>query len=408
MKAKSLILAQFLLCGVTFAAKVPEDFDKDRNGKLNDGEIGAWLFVNENIPIAQVDTDEDGLISKEERDEWTNTPKIKFALASRLSSDGSLAFAAAHNVLNPLAPPKVEFVKPFSKEFNKVETHLQLRKSLADISFQGTPAEGDGKAKSVKDADPASFGFYRNNLDGQDTWTAEGVLAYPFSLIHDLTGTSASTVNLAALSFIPSIEFNRVTGNGGGKFAQEADLLAFRAGFWTDVHIHGGVVDSLLLSMNYRGSTNFGFDQDFLSAAELDIETSRVAHPRLGVEFDDVPLFQGFLQYRFRALLHTEYGEQLVKGVRDHAFRAGPRLNLWLKLGEKFPESLQRLQFFGRYDYIWTHAESYDDAEYMEIGARFPLDGNEQVLLEAKYRGGALPSKYTDVDLLSLGVAIKF
>lgn len=408
MTAKPLFLTHLLICSAAFAAKVPADFDKDRNGKLNGGEIGAWLFVSEEIPVADVDTDADGLISKKERDDWTNSPKIKFALENRLSPDGSLAFAAAQNVLNPMAKPKIDFIQPFTREINQVETHLQLRKSLADISYLGVPAKGEGKAKSVKDADPASFGFYRNNLDGQDTWTAEGVVAYPFSLIPDPTGTPAGPVNLAALSFIPSVEFNRVTGDGGGEFEQESDLLAFRAGFWADVHIHGGIVDSLLFSMNYRGTTNFGFDEDFMSAAELDIEPSRVRHPRLGVGFDDIALLEGLLKYRLRTVLHTEYGEQLLKGVRNDTFRSGPRLNLWLKFGDKFPGFLQRFQFFGRYDYLWTNAEHFDDAEYLEVGSRFPLDGNEQVLLEAKYRWGALPSKYTDVDLFSLSVAIKF
>lgn len=339
---------------------------------------------------------------------WMDGYEISFFLKSKLDSNGNLPFEVA-NIFNPLAKPMLKPLQPFAATINGTKTHLQLRKSLSDINFQGATLNSDPKIKTLAQSDPATFGFYRDYLSGSDTWYAEGVAAYPLSLMKDVTGepNEANKPYFASAYLVPSVAFQRVTGTGGGKFTSEADALTFRAGLWIGFNLPQGPFESLLASLNFRESTDFSIEE-WKPGVELDVEPLRVDNPSFGLDHGDVPKLEGYLKYKTRFVGHFEYADQAIQNVEVEAFRAGPRFDLSFKLGEKFGDSLQRLELFGKYNYLWTVSGGFEDVEYVETGIRMALDPAEQILLEASYKWGKIPVKFTEIDLFNVGLAVKF
>ena len=97
---------------------------------------------------------------------------------------------------------------------------------------------------------------------------------------------------------------------------------------------------------------------------------------------------------------HLEFGED-----QDGAkfVKAGPKIGIAVK-----PAFLPSLSLFTNYTYLWEMADGRRDFDYLEAGGRWALDKAEQVSLEAKYRFGQLPAKYTDIDVFQVSLAVKF
>lgn len=259
--------------------------------------------------------------------------------------------------------------------------------------------------KELEDADPASIGFYSNNLNNEDTWTAEAALGVVLPLIDRKIPPTIGNYYLEEMNLISSASLNRVTGTGDGSL-DVTDSLAFRGGLsaYLQARHSNAWWDYQIVSLNYRaeGSTQGG---TYKSAGELDwvpmrfgrkdeiISLNGPFHPLFGNE--DTPLL---LRWDFSG--HLEFGED--QSGSDFA-KVGPKVGISVK-----PTFLPGVSFFANYNYLWETMDGQRDLDYLETGGRWQIDKSGQVFLEAKYRVGQLPAQYTDIDVFQVSLAFKF
>lgn len=68
----------------------------------------------------------------------------------------------------------------------------------------------EGLTKGVGDADPASVGFFRNNLTSADTWAVEGTLGLPMPMPFAPEGLAIGNYAVESAWFVPAVGLNRV------------------------------------------------------------------------------------------------------------------------------------------------------------------------------------------------------
>lgn len=368
------------LLPVLQAKEMPDPASFDANGDgLSFEEFFRFQVHARKPAYLDLDPNLDGVCDEKEKRAFC---EIDWEIARRAAPDAATVSGEAAADVVP--PPKPDAWGP---------KYLRLRKDHESLT------------KSIEDADPASAGFFRNNLNGEDTWAVEGVLGTVIPLVDRDKPLEIGNYHLVDLSVVASAGLNRVTGSGDGSL-EVADSLAFRGGLSWQLQRRNDTNawwDYQLFNLNYRaeGSTSGGA---YKSAGEAEWEPMRsrsgdwlsINGPyhrpfgNFGIPFD----------YRFTLASRLEFGEDQTDAT-------------FLKLGPKagisvIPTFLPSLSLFANYTYLWETADGAEDFDYFEAGGRWALDHQRQVFLEAKYRFGQLPAKYTDIDLFQLSLAVKF
>ena len=357
----------------------PEDF-AGSDKKLNFEEFFLYQYAIRDPKTSEIDTDGNSIISVSERRAFAGTD---WPPGSSPENSKTITIDEARGTVPP----------PSKKNWGT--DWLRLRK------------DHDSLLKKVGDADPASLGFFRNNLDDENTWAVEGALGVVLPLVDRKSISNIGNYYLEELNFIGSGTLNRVTGTGDGTL-EVADSLAFRAGLSGYLQARNEVAlwDYQILSLNYRaeGSTQ---DGDFKSAGEFDWEPMRYGREGEWVELNGPfhPPFRNYdinFHFRYTFSSHFEFGEDQTGASFA---KMGPKVGIAVKPNPKF---LPNLSLFANYTYLWEFGNGPQDFDYLETGGRWALDKAEQVFLEGKYRYGQLPAKYTDIDVFQLSLAVKF
>jgi hypothetical protein len=370
-----LSLGASLLHGQETVAK---DFDRDYITGLSRREFALFQLKKRDPKLSEVDADGNLSIDDAELEKWSQ----KWWDSTRPAQGQQVISAETAQKVVPKEEPEAWDLKP-----------LVLRKDF------------EGLTKEVGDADPASVGFFRNNLTSDDTWAVEGTLGLPMPLPFAPEGLEIGNYALESAWFVPAVGLNRITGTGDGTL-EVADVLAYRAGLSVVLQGTGRAwfqMQRLTANYRYVGSTEGG---NFLSAGELDWEPVRsVVGSWFNVNDAWKPLPNmelGDKRFQYRAILsgRAEGGE--AEG--DESFlKVGGRTGLMAR-----SSFIPRLTLFGYYTYLWEVAGGQRDFDYLEAGLRWSLDKADQVFLEGKYRYGQLPAKYSDIDVLQLSLAVKF
>lgn len=377
MKSTSLLLVILFAFGGNSYAD-PVDFDLNEDQKIDRLEFARFQAKKRKVAIGDVDTDGDFLISESELLEWAD----KYSWDAGFSETVIEVDYAA--VEGSVPPPKQEAwgLEP-----------LRLRK------------KHDQLTKDLKDADPASFGFFHNNLTSSDTWAVEGALGAVVEIYDPASVPTLGNYAFDPLELVPSVSLNRITGTGDGSLS-EANSLVFRGGLsWGLQDNSGGAAlwDYQLFNANYRSSGETG-GGDFDSALELEWEPMRSRKGELlsiGGPFRPLP--GGFLDFRFVVTNRLEAGES-VSGSEDDIFtKLGPTATLYVQ-----PSFAPNLELFAGYSYLWEMADSSPDFDYLDTGVRLALDKLKQVYFEVKYRYGQLPAKYSEIDVIQAALSVKF
>lgn len=382
MKTRTFFPFLFILCllpaSLWSAAEMPPEYDLNHDGKPQRLEYANWLYFKLKPAPLDVDTDRDRTVTDTELLTWADLYLLDY---DRLEQAGTATLQTVATL-----QPEPEKPKPWSFE------PFRLRK------------DPEGLVKDVKDADPATFGFFRNNLNAEDTWAVEGTLGAVLPLYEAQSSATTGYV-LQDIFLVPSATLNRITGTGDGS-VEVTDALAFRAGLSATIQGHSdNWFDLHIITANYRslGSTEGG---NFKSAGELDwvpMRNRRGLFPNLNGAFQSLPFDSdednGF-KYRWVFNGRLEAGESDLQG---DFVKVGPKVGI-----QAYTTYIPRLSVFANYTYLWEVAGGQRDFDYLETGLRWAMDDLDQVFIEAKYRYGQLPAKYSDIDLLQLSLAVKF
>jgi len=341
-------------------------------------EFATWQYYLRAPAPLDIDTNKDRKVDDDELLAWAKDWMLDY---DALVSLGEVTPQRVSHI-QPDAPPKPWSIEPF-----------RLRK------------DPEALAKKLKDAEPATAGYYRNGLTSEDTWTVEGTLGALIPL-YEAPTSSLSGYNLQDVSLVPSVSLNRITGTGDGSLS-EVDALAYRAGISAVIQ---GTQDTFfdlhrfMINYRYVGSLEGG---DFKSGGELDWEPMRNRQKSF---FNFNGPFQPLLfnadtegkgiHYRTVLAGRIEAGES---DTGETFAKAGGRFGL-----QAYHTALPRLIAFANYTYLWEMADGQRDFDYLETGIRWQLDDLKQIFIEGKYRYGQVPAKYTDLDLIQLSLAVRF
>jgi hypothetical protein len=363
--------------------KTAKDFDTDKNGRLNFDEFVRYQIAVRDPKFSELDTNNDGDISATEKQNWAEF--YWWDVEPAAASDGVTLETAATTV------PKPETKIWSLGRFRLRKDHDALLKD------------------KLEKADPANIAFYRDNLTSEDTWAVEGALGAVFDL-YDAKKNTAQIGNylLDQVRFVPSVTVNRITGTGPGNL-EVTDSVVFRTGaavLLQSADMTKSLWDYQMFTAAYRhsGAMDKG---TFASSGEVEWEPMRnrkedllsIDGPEQPPSFwPNAPFF-----YRFTPTARMEFGDPVATTDAGHFLKVGAKLALSIK-----PRAFEQLEFFASYGYLWELANESADFDLFEIGARLALDPNKQFFLEAKYRLGQVPVKYTDIDLFQVSIATKF
>lgn len=367
------------------------DFDFNKNGRIDPGKEAKALLRHTNDKLfAKMDSNKDGTISNEERDDYQT--KLDEELAYDLidiEDQGGMPVARANSTyLLEAQKRKAQEGKPAWLK------NLYLRRSHEDIGILKDP-------KDVKKAEGVLLAYTRDKLDDNDIWQARGAAMYQFRKTTEFAPTS-NQGGITAYSFLPSITFDRTTNDNNPD--EEVDSLIFRAG--TEIEYEGGSRwwHSQHTRFNLAYATDFDFDSA-VWALETQWEPLNTDWA-MGVS---KLILNRSLDVRWRGILHAEAGYVVRDGgnsklvENDSFFRIGPKLQL-----DIWPSFSDRLGLGFSWAYLKGVSGTPRNSRMFESDLKYLLTENGNIALSLSYRKGDVPLIQKDVDSVNLGFNIKY
>lgn len=374
-------------------------FDLDKSGKLEGKEQMALMKHERSALYASVDTDDktgyDGVLSDAELKAHAaaETSKVEEKIKGFAPTDGSPfpggpltheQMVASGLALKPAAPDQ-EYWPMWG---------IQIRRNLSDVdpNRSKTRFNAENYAAELKKIKPADFGFAHNDLNGDDSWFARGVIARPFNL----SGSDGE-----GGLFTPSIEFDRVS-HSVNKAAEIDSLIFAGTGAWTSNA--AGPLDMSQLRFSGQYATDFDFDKA-IYGGNVEWEptfSARWLANNIGQNIPGTPFF-----YRTRQYLHVEGGgadQPVPDAVETNFFRAGFGSGLVVY----FSGALERLSFGADYRYYWDVLGDGDDFHNFRGSAEWRMDDIGHYTLNASYERGLVPLSHQEINLFTISVGIKF
>lgn len=360
--------------------KKPADFDKNGDGRLDFKEFVNYQIAVRDPKFSELDTDSDGQITQKEKDDWAD---IYWTDAENHLVSGGAPFDLVATTVPPVK----------SNAWGLGPFHLRK--------------DHDSILKTLDKADPANGGFYRDNLSGKDTWTVEGAFGADIKVYDPKQPVRFGNYYLDPIRIVPSITLNKITGKGDGSL-DVTDSLVYRGSVALGLRSRddSSLWDYQLFSGTYRASGTTE-KREYKSAGEAEWEPMRnrlgdwisINGPEQPPAFwPNAPFF-----YRFSMVGRVEFGDSPFLEHKGTFAKFGPKLGLTI-----VPRFLPSLELYLNYTYLFELSNDSEDFELVETGGRWALDQSKQIFIEAKYRWGQVPAKYTEIDLFQISLAVKF
>jgi hypothetical protein len=291
------------------------------------------------------------------------------------------------------------------------KSYFILRDSYQDISIFSKP-------KDASSASGATFGWTRDDIGANASWSAKGVVAYPvvWQNPDNPTPRSAFDPYVAGFALSPSLNFQRVT-DSNPKFAKNnIDILTYGA---TGEIAIGHMFDETTTHY-FRGRTSAvgTFEGDIHSWSQT-FEYQPLAEPAApGIPNLSAPngMF-GVATWELDAIARVQYMERTgvtqdpLFGTQNHLTRAGAVVALTI-LPLQGPESpfsktLQRVSFTASYSWLKNVVTREEYGHYM-AALGFALDDNGNIGIKLSYEGGKIEDTGQAVKLSKIGLTAKF
>lgn len=351
-----------LLSGTAFASgefsTEPGSFDEDRDGDLSEIELAAFLAKATQVSLMDFDLDIDDTLSDDEVSSIKQAFKVLLAEARRIAEEYS------RRDQPPAKPPA---------------WGVLIRRSHADVDLKD-PRFGRKSATS------ASFSMTEDIASDSSVIGIKGAVLRPIAL----GGNSQHWL-------VPGVELNRLSNQTEPD--REIDSLTFRLGsdfYFESDWFRGG---SLHLRVSPLLTTNLGFDVD-VRALEVQLE------PDLRLVSSIGPL-----EYDFRMLIQSEYGEVVDAGNRTD-LRAGDRFSrIGVKMGARFwPTNLELLdgvEGILSYERFEDFSGDLRARQLLRAGFAYQFELISNLTLETSYTRGDTSVALEDEETWTIGLGIK-
>ena len=308
-----------------------------------------------------------------------------------------------------------------------------IRSSWRDVLTDEDPSSSQQPGSSPppatqKDVVGAKLSYAHDAKGDNDTWSVMGAVILPWEL--DFSGEGFTPTRLAVA---PSYSINRVDNSGTSK--GDVDSVLYRVGVYSDW------IGSNFNALEIRAAGVYASDTGGhaeLPGYELDIE------PRLLLFDDKVPLgYKRILVYNplydntipgstdpsvpqinpslcdvsLRAWLHVEGGDVRDNGTtwdptKGEFFRLGPTVQFQLNFPQNRVVGGKDLSLNALYSYLPAVDGSTAHESYVQISGVLDLYNdalnNRKVGLTVQYQYGGLNFTKEEVNLLTIGLGVKF
>ena len=384
----AVIMSTFL----SFAcfAQEPDEFDENKDGKLNQTELRAFVLHRHSPTFHEIDKNKDGKID----------PKEIHGIQEIIEKAKEDAVFDRQDILDT-------FGDRDSYTVEEIKVALKIEPPVPDIDMKGILIRRSHEVITVLEApeklgkaQPARFSYTRDFNDDSDTWQATGAILRPFRIY-----TSQKVVRekswLTAINLVPSISFDRV--NNEKEDSEDVNSLVFRLGGEIEL---GGLFDLQYTRLFLTYASDFSFESS-VGAIEFEWEPVLL---NFGIGTGRY-ILGGALEYRLRPILHTEYGKTFDAGDKDDLeedddfFRIGPKLQLGI-----WPQAkgLRRVSLSLKWDYLEGLVGKPGNSSLFEAALGYQLDKLGHFVLEFSYRNGDIPLTQEDTETFAVGLGVKF
>lgn len=395
----------------------PPPYELDGVPGNNADEIELFAIYNLNPEVADADTIErDGLLSdaeiakavaayqkklraiamklpsqKEEISAMIETRMLKRGVVDSVPNEDVVKYVDIP--MRAIADPTTPLSPPFGG--------LQIRRSAQDIDatyvnryLKNRLAGNAAGPALISSINPAELGFIHNDVNGEETWFARGVIASPIILSERGQGSWGWEFN-------PYVSFDRVAN----RVNRNSDIDRLTGTVAMDAVTPGfGPVGMSVVEAAFDYTTNFDFDGQMYSGhvtwTPLMSDWSWLANEQF------LPLFGGF-DYRTRQFLHVEGGNaQRIKSplIPGDFLRAGGGFGIDVSL----PIPSKEVTAFADYRHFWDVLGNDDDHYNFRVGLGMPLDATGHIVLQAAFEKGRIQLTQQNVDLLTVTFGIRF
>jgi hypothetical protein len=310
--------------------------------------------------------------------------------------------------------PPLEIKTP-ATEATKVggwKSYFVLRDSFQDISVFGSP-------KPASSASGATFGWTRDDIGSNTSWSAKGVAAYPVVWQNPVNPEPRSAFDPYVVGFAlsPSINFQRVT-DSNPKFAKNnIDILTY--GGTGEVAIGHMFDETTTHYFRTRTSAVGTFEGDVHSWSQT-LEYQPITEPvdpRIPSLGAPNGLFGLPATWQLDAIGRVQYAERTATttdplfGTQNRLTRGGLVLALTIapQQGPDSPVSktLQRLSFTTSYSWLKNLTTNEEYAHFL-AALGFALDEAGNLGIKVSYEQGKIEDTGQNVKLSKVGLTAKF
>ena len=365
-------------------------FDRNGNGLIDKGEEAEALIKHSNDELfRKADTDYDGKISTTEQAVYDTD------LTGKLSADlGDFEDEIEGTGKDGMSLPKAEEFAGIDEPPSEPSwtDNIYIRKSHEVLGILE-------EAKERSKAQGAVFSYARDHEADNGVWTAQGAAMYRF-LKSTGFAPKSSEGGITAYAFVPSVTFNRLSNTK--KDVKDIDSLVFRLGGQLEYMGGSNFITGQYFRLNATYGTDFGFDSDVIGV-EAEWEPV-ILNWGIGVARRG---FGGALDYRWRGILHAEYGKTLDVGEKDNLnedetfVRAGPKFSIGL-----WPTAIDRVGINASWYYLRGFSGNPNSVSMLESSLEYSLDKEGRFKLVASYQDGEQLITLDKTKVFSVGLSI--
>jgi len=301
-----------------------------------------------------------------------------------------------------------------------------IRSSWRDVLTDEEPSQQKGLPATQKDVVGAKLSYAHDVNSDNDTWSAIGAVILPWKL--DFSGAGLTPNRLAVA---PSYSINRVDNGSNPK--ANVDSVLYRVGVYSEWI--GPHYEALELRAAGVYASDIAGDAN-LPGYELDIEP-RLNNGVLPLGYKRIlinnPLYDNTIasstdpsapqispslcDISLRAWLHIEGGNVQDNGTtwdptKGEFFRMGPTVQLQVNFPQSRLVGGRDLSFNALYSYLPAIDGSTAHESYLQLTGVLDLYNdalnNRKIALSAQYQYGGLNFTKENVNLLTIGLAVKF
>lgn len=404
----TLFVSIFLFTWTTVLSQIiPSSPDLNADGLMDNVEMAIQIIHHNDKIVADADViTVDGTLDETEIKkavaDYESSLRLKAASLAQLKAD-YLSSLTRQTDGKPVPVEDAHRYHGIKMDGGKIkETPLwgiQIRREASDIdtndrsSIIQTESEYQEYLSAIT---PAQFSFAANELSGNETWIARGIVARPFPLTEFGQGEWS-------WSLLPSAAFDRVSNNV--ETENDIDRLTLSAAV-TGITPGWKAVGWSSIDAGFDYTTNFDFDGAIYSGhmTWTPIFNSPAWWPN--ERAPKIP-FLSPLRYRLRQYAHLEGGtvdKPLSTSLDSDFLRLGGAVGLDVLI----PVGEREWVISADYRYYADLLGQNDDHDNFRASAAIPLDRLGHFSLEIGYEQGQIALTQQEVELVTIGIGVRF